>query len=118
MIIRKAYKFRLKTTPDIRAKMAQYAGNCRFLWNKALALNISRLNEKQKIFYYQEFDFFSKLWKKSEEYGFLSLSPAQTLQQTLKQLERAFKDGFDPKQPLKYRPTFKKRHQSSRFSFP
>ena len=118
MIIRKAYKFRLKTTPDISAKMAQYAGNCRFLWNKALALNISRLNEKQKIFYYQEFDFFSKLWKKSEEYGFLSLSPAQTLQQTLKQLERAFKDGFDPKQPLKYMPTFKKRHQSSRFSFP
>ncbi len=83
MVIRKAYKFRLKTTPYINAKMAQYAGNCRFLWNKALAINLFKLQNKQKICYYQELDFFSKLWKKSEEYGFLTLSPAQTIQQTL-----------------------------------
>ena len=118
MIVRKAYKFRLNTTPDINAKMAQYAGNCRFLWNKALALNHLKLENKQKLCYYQEFDFFSKLWKKSEEYGFLKLSPAQTLQQTLKQLERAFKDAFDKNQPLKRIPVFKKRHQSNSFSFP
>ncbi|WP_338411503.1 helix-turn-helix domain-containing protein, partial [Pseudoalteromonas nigrifaciens] len=43
MVIRKAYKFRLKTTPYINAKMAQYAGNCRFLWNKALAINLFKL---------------------------------------------------------------------------
>lgn len=109
MIVRKAYKFRLNTTPDINAKMAQYAGNCRFLWNKALAINLFKLQNKQKICYYQEFDFFSKLWKKSEEYGFLTLSPAQTIQQTLKQLERAFKDAFDKNQPLKRIPTFKKK---------
>ncbi|ASM52715.1 hypothetical protein PNIG_a0394 [Pseudoalteromonas nigrifaciens] len=64
MVIRKAYKFRLKTTPDINAKMVQYAGNCRFLWNKALAINLFKLQNKQKICYYQELDFFSKLWKK------------------------------------------------------
>ncbi|WP_375144245.1 helix-turn-helix domain-containing protein [Pseudoalteromonas sp. HL-AS2] len=48
MVIRKAYKFRLKTTPDINAKMVQYAGNCRFLWNKALAINLLsyRINKK------------------------------------------------------------------------
>jgi putative transposase len=118
MIIRKAYKFRLNTPPEIAEKMGQFAGNCRFLWNKALALNLFRLENKQKIHYYQEFDFFSKLWKKSEDYGFLSLSPAQTLQQTLKQLERSFKDGFDKNQPLKRIPTFKKRHSHSSFSFP
>ena len=118
MIIRKAYKFRLNTTPDINAKMAQYAGNCRFLWNKALSVNLFKLESKQKICYYQEFDFFSKLWKKSDEYGFLKLSPAQTLQQTLKQLERAFKDAFDKNQPLKRMPTFKKKYSASSFSFP
>ena len=118
MMIRKAYKFRLNTTPDIDAKMAQYAGNCRFLWNKALAINLFKLENKQKLFYYQELDFFSKLWKKSEEYSFLALSPAQTLQQTLKQLERAFKDAFDKNQPLKKIPVFKKRHGSNSFSFP
>ncbi|WP_350587184.1 transposase [Pseudoalteromonas sp. 3-MNA-CIBAN-0064] len=118
MVIRKAYKFRLKTTPDINAKMAQYAGNCRFLWNKALAINLFKLQNKQKICYYQELDFFSKLWKKSEEYGFLTLSPAQTIQQTLKQLERAFKDAFDKNQPLKRMPTFKKKGEVNSFSFP
>ena len=106
MIIRKAYKFRLNTTPDINAKMAQYAGNCRFLWNKALAINLFKLEKKQNIFYYQELDFHSKLWKKSNEFGFLSLSPAQILQQTLKQLERAFKDAFDKKTTLKTAPHF------------
>ena len=98
--------------------MSQYAGNCRFLWNKALVMNLFKLENKQRLFYYDEFDWFSKLWKKSEEYSFLKLSPAQTLQQTLLQLERAFKDAFDKKQPLKCIPVFKKRHQSNSFTLP
>ena len=44
--------------------MSQYAGNCRFLWNKALALNLYYLDNKQPILWYQELDWFSKLWKK------------------------------------------------------
>ena len=82
----KAYKFRLNTNAETDQLMSQFAGNCRFLWNKALATNLFKLENKQKICYYQEFDFFSKLWKKSDEYGFLKLSPAQTLQQNMKQL--------------------------------
>ena len=120
MIIRKAYKFRLSTNTntEIEQLMSQYAGNCRFLWNKALAINLHHLENKQPLLWYQELDWFSKLWKKSDEYEFLKLSPAQTLQQTLKQLERAFKDAFDKKQPLKKIPTFKKRGERDSFSFP
>ncbi len=118
MIIRKAYKYRLNTNAETEQLMVQYAGNCRFLWNKALGLNLHRLENKQPILWYQELDWFSKLWKKSNEYEFLKLSPAQTLQQTLKQLDRAFKDAFDKKQPLKKIPTFKKRGVRDRFSFP
>ena len=118
MLIRKAYKFRLNTNTETDQLMSQYAGNCRFLWNKALAINLFKLENKQKIFYYQELDFYSKLWKKSDEFGFLSLSPAQTIQQTLKQLERAFKDAFDKTQPLKRIPVFKRKHGASSFSFP
>lgn len=118
MLIRKAYKFRLNTNAETAQLMTQYAGNTRFLWNKALAMNLSRLRDKLPILYYQELDWFSKLWKKSEEFAFLKLSPAQTLQQTLKQLERAFKDAFDKSQPLKHIPVFKKRHQSNSFTLP
>lgn len=81
-------------------------------------MNLSRLRDKQPLLYYQELDWFSKLWKKSEEFAFLKLSPAQTLQQVLKQLERAFKDAFDKSQPLKCIPVFKKRHQANSFSLP
>lgn len=56
--------------------------------------------------------------EKSDEYGFLKLSPAQTIQQTFKQLERAFKDAFDKKQPLKRIPTFKRKADKSSFSYP
>jgi putative transposase len=98
--------------------MCQYAGNCRFLWNKALGLNVRSLENKQPLLWYRELDWMSKLWKQSEEYGFLKLSPAQTLQQTLKQLERAFKDGFDRSQPLKRIPAFKKRGDRDSFTYP
>ena len=118
MLIRKAYKFRLNTSTETEQLMFQYAGNCRFLWNKALSLNLNYLENKQPLLWYQELDWFSKLWKKSDDYAFLKLSPAQTLQQTLKQLERAFKDAFDKKQPLKKIPTFKKRGDRDSFSLP
>ena len=87
MLIRKAFKYRLDTNVEAERLMSQYAGNCRFLWNKALGLNLSSLGNKQPLLLYRELDWMSKLWKQSEEYGFLKLSPPQTLQQTLKQLE-------------------------------
>jgi len=118
MLIRKAYKFRLNTDAKTEQLMSQYAGNCRFLWNKALVLNLYCLENKQPMLWYQELDWFSKLWKRSDDYAFLKLPPAQTLQQTLKQLERAFKDAFDKKQPLKKIPTFKKRGDRDSFTLP
>ena len=118
MLIRKAYKYRLNSTHEQEQFLYQYAGNCRYLWNKALALNLFRLESRQPLLWYRELDWFSKLWKKSAEYGFLALSPSQTLQQTLKQLERAFRDGFDKTQPLKRLPTFKKRGCRDSFTFP
>lgn len=98
--------------------MIEFAGASRFVWNKALALNLARLNTKQPIMWYQELDFWLKLWKKSDEYGFLGRSHSKALQQTLRQLERAFNDGFDKKQPLKRVPTFKKKGQRDSFTYP
>ncbi len=98
--------------------MTEFAGASRFVWNKALALNLSRLNNKQPIMWYQELDFWLKLWKKSDEYDFLGRAHSQALQQTLRQLERAFNDGFDKKQPLKRIPTFKKKGQRDSFTYP
>ena len=111
--IRKAFKFRLKVGTETNQKLANYAGGCRFVWNKALALNLDRLSKKHPILRYDALDFWSKLWKQSDEYGFLKDLPSQVLQQKLMDLDKAFKDAFDKNQPLKRIPVFKRKGQSS-----
>lgn len=111
MLIRKAYKFRLKTTAKREQKLLQFSGCCRFAWNKALALNVERLRKHHPILRYQELDFWCKLWKASEEYGFLNDCHSQILQQKLQDLDKAFLDGFDKTQPNKRMP--KKRKKDS-----
>lgn len=104
--------------PDMEEKFFQFAGCARFVWNKALAMNLERLNNKQPILYYQELDFWSKLWKKSDEYRFLKDCQAHVIQQKLKDLQKAFQDAFDKKQPNKRIPRFKKRSGDNSFRFP
>jgi len=104
--IRKAFKFRLNPRSDQVQKMVEFAGANRFVWNKALAMNLFRLEQKQPLLWYNELAFWLKLWKSSEDYGFLKTVHSQPLQQTLKNLEKAFKEGFDKKQPLKRIPKF------------
>ena len=48
MIVRKAFKFRLKPSDDQLQKMHEYYGHCCFLWNKLLSMNLERLENKQK----------------------------------------------------------------------
>jgi len=47
MLVRKAYRYKLKTTPEIKQRCLMMAGCCRLVWNKALALNLYRLENKQ-----------------------------------------------------------------------
>src|SRR6266478_9954183 len=62
MKIKKAFKFRLRPTPEQSQKMYEFAGCTRFVWKKALGLNLARLSQKHSILYYQELDFWSKIW--------------------------------------------------------
>lgn len=117
-IIRKAFRFRLNTSIEKNKQLSEYVGCCRFLWNKALALNLSRLEKGQNILWYQELSFWMTLWKKSDEYGFLKAAPSQALQQKLKDLDKAFRDAFDKKQPLKRLPKFKRKSISDTFRLP
>jgi len=118
MNIKKAYRFRLKTDKHLEEKLCLYAGHTRFLWNKLLRLNLTRLRHGHRIMRYHEMDFWSKLWKSSDEYGFLKEAPAHILQQKMKDLDRAFKDAFDKKQSNKRLPKKRKRGQHDSFRFP
>src|ERR1700722_20179231 len=118
MKIKKAYHFRLKTTEAIENQFVQFSGACRRVWNKVLELSLWRLENKQSILWYHEADFWVKLWKQSEEYSFLKACPAQLLQQKLQDLDQAFRDGFDSKQPIKRIPTWRKRGKHDSFRYP
>jgi putative transposase len=98
MIVRKAFKFRLNTPPEMEQKLFGFSGCCRFVWNKALAANLYRLENKLPIMRYNETAYWLSLWKKSDDYGFLSHCHSQIMQQSLQNLDRAFKDCFDKKQ--------------------
>jgi IS605 OrfB family transposase len=116
--IRKAYRFRLKTNKEIESRLSGICGCARFLWNKSLAMNLTRLECGQRILWYNEQAFWLTLWKRSEEYGFLSQCPSQVLQQKLRDLDRAFRDAFDRSQPLKRLPVFKKKGRGDSIRFP
>jgi putative transposase len=83
-------------------------GANRFVWNKLLEINLNRLEQKLPILWYQEMSWMMTLWKQSQDYAFLNQAPAQSLQQTAKALDRAFRDAFDKKQPNKRLPQFKR----------
>ncbi|MGM0542083.1 MAG: helix-turn-helix domain-containing protein, partial [Pseudomonadota bacterium] len=79
-MIRKAFKFRLNPNSDQAQKMIEFSGANRFVWNKALAMNLFRIEHKQPILWYQEMNFWLGLWKKSDDYGFLKTVHSQPLQ--------------------------------------
>nr|WP_198507406.1 RNA-guided endonuclease TnpB family protein [Mariprofundus ferrinatatus] len=118
MEILKAYRFRLEPTPEQRQSFVEFAGCRRFVWNKALELNLYRLDHKRPIIRYRDIAGMLRLWKQSDEFGFLAQAHSQVLQQCLKDLDRAFADAFDKKQPGKRMPRFKRKGLNDSFRFP
>ncbi len=119
MTIRKAYKFRLKTNPEIEGLFFQFAGCNRLVWNKALALQKDALDKIKKVLSYNHLAGCLVKWKKDDDTSFLTTAPSQTLQQTLKALDRAMKDAFDKKQPGKRFPVWKKKFKcADSFRYP
>lgn len=114
----KAFKFRLKISKENEKHILQFAGCCRFVWNKILKLNEFRLENKYKIIRYQEMSFWLTKWKQSEEYSFLAECHSQLLQQKLKDLDKAYSDAFDKKQKLKRMPRIRKKGLHDSFRYP
>lgn len=110
MKLRKAYKYRLKAKPEQERLFRKHAGCCRFVWNKALALQKQRLDAGEKILRYVEVSKLLTGWKREEETEFLAEAPSHPLQQTLRFLDRAIKEAFDKKNPKRF-PRFKKKGQ-------
>ena len=54
MLIRKGYRFALKTNRREERLLRSFAGCSRFVWNKALAIQKERLDAKKNVLKYEE----------------------------------------------------------------
>ena len=95
--------------------MRRFAGCCRFLWNKALALEKETYAADKKRLGYHALAGKLKDWKKEEETAFLSEAHSQILQQTLKDLDRAYKNFFANRADF---PRFKRKGFHDAFRYP
>lgn len=115
MLIRKAYKFRLITNGEQHKMLSQFDGNCRFVFNKALSLQMQRREAGEKHLSYVDLSRELTGWKKQSEWEWLNNSPSHTLQHSLKQLEAAYKNFFEKRAAF---PKFKKKGMGSGIRFP
>lgn len=97
--------------------MLKFAGAMRFVWNRALALQIEHLEKDTKLLSYSDLAALLVEWKAQEETLWLHEIPSQPLQQTLMNLDRAIKDGLNKRSPKQF-PRFKKRGCHDSFRYP
>jgi putative transposase len=95
--------------------MRKFAGCCRFLWNKALTLEKDTYEKEGERNGYHKLAAILRDWKKDEATAFLAEAHSQILQQTLKDLERAYVNFFQKRAEF---PRFKKKGVHDAFRYP
>jgi IS605 OrfB family transposase len=114
----KAYRFQLSPNESQAKELVEWFGAKRFIWNRLLSMNLYRLENGYGLMWNSEMSKYNTLLKQSEEYRFLRIPAKDVLQGALRDLEKAFKDWFDKKQPLKRKPRFKSKHDRQSFQLP
>ncbi|MHB1758298.1 MAG: RNA-guided endonuclease InsQ/TnpB family protein, partial [Leptospirillum sp.] len=110
-----AFRFALRPTSDQERLFRQCAGACRFVYNRALALEIDRHASGEKRLGYVGTANLLPLWKREPETVWLAALPSQILQQALKDLDRAYRNFFDKRSGF---PIFRKKGANDAFRFP
>ncbi|OZN48963.1 RNA-guided endonuclease InsQ/TnpB family protein [Gallibacterium anatis] len=114
MLLRKAFKFEIMPNGEQSRKIKQFCGCCRFVFNWALAWqNEQYQQDNNQKFSYSKIANLLPQWKK--ELIWLKECHSQVLQQSLKDLENAFKNFFQQRSDF---PKFKKKGVKESFRFP
>ena len=110
-----AYKYELMPDGQQERQMRRFAGSCRFVFNKALALQKERYEQGEKKLGYAGLCKLLTEWRNGADTTWLSDAPVHPLQQTLKDLERAYSNFFAKRADF---PRFKKKGQRDSFRYP
>lgn len=115
MLRLQAFKFELMPTGEQRRAMRRFAGACRFVFNKALALQKERYTQGEKKLDFAGLCKQLTTWRNGPQMPWLKAAPVHPLQQTLKDLERAYTNFFAKRADF---PRFKRKGQSNSFRYP
>ncbi|MGX6105735.1 RNA-guided endonuclease InsQ/TnpB family protein [Escherichia coli] len=110
-----AFKFQLRPGGQQEREMRRFAGACRFVFNRALARQNENHEVGNKYIPYGKMASWLVEWKNATETQWLKDTQSQPLQQSLKDLERAYKNFFRKRAAF---PRFKKRGQNDVFRYP
>ncbi|WP_335805828.1 transposase [Gallibacterium anatis] len=114
MLLRKAFKFEIMPHGEQSRKIKQFCGCSRFVFNRALAWQNEQYEQDNSFkFSYTKIANLLPQWKK--ELIWLKECHSQVLQQSLKDLEKAFKNFFQQRADF---PKFKKKGVKESFRFP
>ena len=110
-----AFKFELRPNGQQQRDMRRFAGSCRFVFNKALALQKANHEAGHKFIGYVAMAKRLTAWRNSTETAWLAQAPVHPLQHALKDLERAYKNFFAGRADF---PRFKKKGMGDSFRYP
>lgn len=110
-----AFKYELMPDGEQQRQMRRFAGSCRFVFNKALALQKERYEQGEKKLGYAGLCKLLTEWRNCAETAWLADAPVHPLQQTLKDLERAYANFFAKRSDF---PRFKKKGRHDSFRYP
>ncbi|QSH81935.1 MAG: helix-turn-helix domain-containing protein [Ferrovum myxofaciens] len=110
-----AFKYELQPNGEQARSMRRFAGSCRFVFNKALAMQKTIYEGGEKKLGYAGLCKELTTWKTQPETAWLKETHSQVLQQSLKDLERAYKNFFDKRADF---PRFKKKGMGDSFRYP
>lgn len=110
-----AFKYELMPNGEQQRDMRRFAGSCRFVYNKALALQKQNHEEGNKFIGYVAMAANLPIWKRETGTEWLKETPSQALQHALKDLEKAYKNFFAKRADF---PRFKKKGSGDSFRYP
>jgi putative transposase len=110
-----AYRFELRPTGEQERAMRRFAGSCRFVYNKALALQKEKYAAGNKFIGYVAMAKHLTRWRNGTQTPWLKAAPCHVLQQALKDLDRAYKNFFEKRANF---PRFKCKGSRDSFRYP
>ena len=110
-----AFQYELMPNGETQRQLRRFVGSCRFVYNKALALQKANHEAGEKFIGYVAMAKHLTAWRNGEETPWLKDIPVHPLQHALKHLDKAYQNFFAKRADF---PRFKHKGSSNSFRYP